>query len=174
MILQTELGVGFSTPQSNKTKYSLFYKDCKTCVRLYKFRLRLVFCLTVTWTFVKFLEWYLIWWNHCVFLIIKSSFLFMWFAQPSILTKVTIVLDEYFKANLGVKDLPQLEVEPQSPSPQPVEKVFFVNDIFVTNLVEIYSSRPFPGFIKLQISKHFELILMFSWATVYLYKNIDI
>jgi len=43
----------------------------------------------------------------------------MWFAQSSILTMVTIILDYYFKLNPGVKDLPQPGMEPQSPSPQP-------------------------------------------------------
>jgi len=30
------------------------------------------------------------------------------------------MLSDCFKANLGVKDLPRLGIEPQSPSPQPV------------------------------------------------------
>jgi len=42
----------------------------------------------------------------------------MWSAQPSILTIVTIIYDDYFKANPGVKDLPGPGIEPQSPSPQ--------------------------------------------------------
>jgi len=36
------------------------------------------------------------------------------------ITEVTIMLDDYFRTNLGVKDLPQRGIEPQSPSPQPV------------------------------------------------------
>jgi len=39
----------------------------------------------------------------------------MWSAQPSILTVVTIMLDDYLKTNPGVKDLPQLGIEPQQP-----------------------------------------------------------
>jgi len=41
----------------------------------------------------------------------------MRYAQPSILTKVIIMLDNYFKTNPGVKDLSRPEIEPQSPSP---------------------------------------------------------
>jgi len=33
-------------------------------------------------------------------------------AQPSILIVVTIILDKYLKTNPGVKDLPQLGIEP--------------------------------------------------------------
>jgi len=40
----------------------------------------------------------------------------MWSAQQS--TEVTILLDDYFKTNPGVKDLPWLGIEPRSPSPQ--------------------------------------------------------
>jgi len=42
----------------------------------------------------------------------------MWSAQPSILTMVTIMLDDYLKTNPGVKDLPWPGIEPQTPSPQ--------------------------------------------------------
>jgi len=42
----------------------------------------------------------------------------MWSAQPSILTVVTIMLDDYLKTNPGVKDLPRPVIEPQSPNPQ--------------------------------------------------------
>jgi len=58
--------------------------------------------------------------NYFMFLIIKSGFLFMWSAQPSILTVVIIMLDDYFKTNPGVNNLPWPGIEPQSPSPQPV------------------------------------------------------
>jgi len=64
--------------------------------------------------------------NLC-FLTIKSGFLVMWFEEQSILTEVIIMLDDYFKRNLGVKDLPRLEIEPQSPSPQPVVIVMSYN-----------------------------------------------
>jgi len=37
--------------------------------------------------------------------------------QPSILTMITIILDDYLKANPGVKDLPQPGIEPQPPTP---------------------------------------------------------
>jgi len=50
------------------------------------------------------------------FLLIKSGFLFMW----PVLTEVTIMLDNCFKANPGDEDLPWPGIEPQSPSPQPV------------------------------------------------------
>jgi len=52
--------------------------------------------------------------------VIQSGFLFMWSAQSSILTAVTIILDYYFEANPGVKNLPWPGIEPQSPSPQSV------------------------------------------------------
>jgi len=42
----------------------------------------------------------------------------MWSTQWSILTVVTIMLDDYFKTNQGVKDLPRPGIEPQSRSPQ--------------------------------------------------------
>jgi len=38
----------------------------------------------------------------------------MWSAQPSILTVVTIMLDDYFKTNPGVKNLPRPMIDPQS------------------------------------------------------------
>jgi len=44
----------------------------------------------------------------------------MRFAQPSILIEVTIMLDDYFMKNPGVKDLPWPGIKPQSPSLQPV------------------------------------------------------
>jgi len=58
-------------------------------------------------------------WQWC-FLTIKSGFLFMWSAQPPILTMATIMLDDYFKTNPGIKDLLWPLIEPQTPSPQPV------------------------------------------------------
>jgi len=57
--------------------------------------------------------------NYFVCLIIKSCFLFTWSAQPSILTKVTIMWDDYFKTNPRVIDLPCPGIELQSPSHQP-------------------------------------------------------
>jgi len=69
---------------------------------------------------VKFWEWYFLMRNYFVFLIIKSGFLLMWSAQPSGLTVVTIMLDDYFKTNPGVKDLPWPGIERQFPSPQPL------------------------------------------------------
>jgi len=42
----------------------------------------------------------------------------MWSAQPNILTEVTIMLDGNVETNPGVKDLPWLWIEPQSPSSQ--------------------------------------------------------
>jgi len=42
----------------------------------------------------------------------------MWSAQPSILTEVTIMLDDYLKTNSGVKDLPRPGIEPQPRRPQ--------------------------------------------------------
>jgi len=48
----------------------------------------------------------------------------MWSAQPSILT----VVDDYFKTNPGVKDLPWLGIEPQFPSLQPVVVVMSYNN----------------------------------------------
>jgi len=56
--------------------------------------------------------------NHFVLLITNYDFLFMWSAQPSFLTEVTMMLDYNFKTNPGVKDLPRPGIEPQSPSPQ--------------------------------------------------------
>jgi len=47
-----------------------------------------------------------------LFLIIKSGFMFMWSAQPSILTVVTVMLDDYLQPNPGVKDLPWVGIEP--------------------------------------------------------------
>jgi len=52
----------------------------------------------------------------------------MWSAQPSILTLVTIELDDYFKTNPVVKDLPRPGIEPQSSSPQPVDVAMSYND----------------------------------------------
>jgi len=50
------------------------------------------------------------------FLMINHVFLFMWSAQPSILTKVTVMLDDHLKAlNLWVKDLPRLVSNPSLP-----------------------------------------------------------
>jgi len=51
----------------------------------------------------------------------------MWSAQPSILTKVTIMLDDYLIVNPGVKDLPWLGIEPQSPSQMPQQPQFLWN-----------------------------------------------
>jgi len=56
--------------------------------------------------------------NYFLFLIIKSDFfVHVRSAQPSILTEVTIMLDDYFKTNPGFKYLPRLEIEPQPPGP---------------------------------------------------------
>jgi len=49
------------------------------------------------------------WCNYFVFLIIKSAFLFMWSARPSILNEVSITLDDYFlRQILGSKICPDL------------------------------------------------------------------
>jgi len=55
-----------------------------------------------------------------VFLIIKSGFRCScdWSAQPSNLTMVTIISNDFLKTNPGVKDLPQPGMEPLPPSPQ--------------------------------------------------------
>jgi len=66
--------------------------------------------------------------HYFVFLIIKSGFLFLWSAQPSILTVVNIRLDNYLKTNSGVKNLPGPGIEPQSLSPQPVVIALSYND----------------------------------------------
>jgi len=64
-----------------------------------------------------------------VFVIIESGFLFAWSAQPSIsATEVTIILDDYFKTNPGVKDLPRLGIKPLSPSPKPVVTAMSYSD----------------------------------------------
>jgi len=76
---------------------------------------------------VKFWEWDFLMWLFCV-LIIKSGFLFIWSSQPSILTEVTIMLDDYFKTFAEVKYLIWLGIEPQSPSPQPVVIAMIYND----------------------------------------------
>jgi len=47
---------------------------------------------------------------------IKSDFLFMWSAQPLILTEVTTMLDDCFKKNPGVKVLPWPGIEWPLPS----------------------------------------------------------
>jgi len=52
----------------------------------------------------------------------------MWSAQPLILTVVAIILDDYFKTNPGIKDLPWLGIEPQSPSTQIVVRAMSYND----------------------------------------------
>jgi len=54
------------------------------------------------------------WCNYFMFLIIKSGFLCVWSTQPSILTEVTIMLDDYFKTKPGVKDLPWPGIKPHS------------------------------------------------------------
>jgi len=58
-----------------------------------------------------------------------SVFLFIWSAQPSILTELTIMSDDYFQTNPGVKDLPWLGIEPQSLSPQPVVMTISYDDL---------------------------------------------
>jgi len=42
---------------------------------------------------------HIFWYNYFESLIIKWGFLFMWFAQQSILIMVTLMLDDYFKIN---------------------------------------------------------------------------
>jgi len=53
----------------------------------------------------------------------------MWSEQPSILTEVAIMLNDYYKTKPGVKDLPWPGMEPQSPSPQPVVIAMNYNDL---------------------------------------------
>jgi len=54
-----------------------------------------------------------------VFLIIKSGFfVHVIAAQSSILTEVTIMLDDYLKTNPGVKDFARPGIELQPPNPQ--------------------------------------------------------
>jgi len=56
---------------------------------------------------VKFWEWYFFRCNYFVVLVIISGFFVHVIpAQPSILTVVTIILDDYLKTNPGVKDWP--------------------------------------------------------------------
>jgi len=58
------------------------------------------------------------WCNYFVFSIIKSDFLCVWSAQPSILTVVTIILDDYLKTNPWVKDYPWPGIKLQPPCAQ--------------------------------------------------------
>jgi len=66
----------------------------------------LLLCLYshMNYPWLNFWEWYFLICNYFVFLIILSGSLFIRSAQPPILTEVTIMLDDYFKANPGVKD----------------------------------------------------------------------
>jgi len=71
------------------------------------------------------------WCNYFVFLMIKLGFLFMWSAFCTTIDPdccSTIMLDDYFKTNPGVKDLPWPGIESQSPSPQPVVMAMSYDD----------------------------------------------
>jgi len=74
--------------------------------------------------------------------------LFKRFAQPSILTVVTIILDDYLKTNPGVKDLPQLGIEPQPPNPQsyPMQsmKAIVIEQTDLFNLAQYHLSDFLP------------------------------
>jgi len=55
--------------------------------------------------------------SPCLVQFFIKIFYNMAMTQPSILTEVTIMLDDYLKTNPGVKDLPQPGIVPQPPSP---------------------------------------------------------
>jgi len=65
------------------------------------------------------------------------------------MTKVTILLDDYFKTNPRVKDLSRPGIEPQSPSPQPVV-------IAVTPPYRSDPGQPIKKFYRLKINTLWE------------------
>jgi len=52
------------------------------------------------------------------------------------------MLVDYTKANIEIKDLPRLGIEPQSPDPQPVDMAMSYNDPFLSSQSQAILKRP--------------------------------